>query len=149
MLATRLTSPQNLVNQEYARLTGDPPVEAKAGDGDAGSGDEGGKKTPNLSWMLQSRLQKLVDRTNDEWVSSYIFIGGHVLTSILRWTGYLGGIHGTLQQEIVAWLLQGDQTSAFRENLCTRLSLPTVNIILPLHRRKSETEGMPYEHRIF
>jgi len=56
-------------------------VEAKAGDGendgDAGSGDEGGKKkkTPNLSRMLKSRLQKLVDRTDDECVPSHIFIG--------------------------------------------------------------------------
>jgi len=63
--------PQKLVNKEYARLTGDSAVEAKAGDGendgDAGSGDEGGKKkkTPNLSRMLKSRLQKLVDGTDD------------------------------------------------------------------------------------
>jgi len=51
-------------------------VEAKAGegenDGDAESGDEGGKKTPNLSLMLKSGLQKLVDRTDDECVSSHI-----------------------------------------------------------------------------
>jgi len=73
--------PQKLANKEYIRLTADPPVEAKAGDGkndgDAGSGDEGGKKkkTPNLSRMLKSRLQKLVDRTDDECVSSHIFIG--------------------------------------------------------------------------
>ena len=72
--------PQKLVNKEYTRLTGDSPVEAKAGDGendgDGGSGDEGGKKkkTPNLSRMLKSRLQKLVDRTDDECVPSYIFI---------------------------------------------------------------------------
>ena len=56
-------------------------MEAKGGDGendgDAGSGDEGGKKkkTPNLSRMLKSRLQKLVDRTDDECVPSHIFIG--------------------------------------------------------------------------
>jgi len=45
--------PQKLVNKEYTRLTGDPAMEAKAGDGknhgSGGSGDEGGKKTPNLS----------------------------------------------------------------------------------------------------
>ena len=44
---------QTLVNNEYARLTGDLPVEAKVADaendGGLGSGDEGGKKTPNLS----------------------------------------------------------------------------------------------------
>jgi len=63
-------------------------VEAKAGDGesdgDTGSGDEGGKKTPNLSLMLKSRLQKLVDRADDECVSSHIFIDRHVLTPILQ-----------------------------------------------------------------
>jgi len=62
---TRQTSlrnflPQKLVNNEYIRLTGDRAVEGKAGDagndGDAGSGDEGRKKTPNLSWMLKSCL---------------------------------------------------------------------------------------------
>ena len=72
---------QKLVNKEYVRLTGDSPVEAKAADAendvDAGSGDEGGKKKkpPNLSRMLKSRLQKLVDKTDDECVSSHIFIG--------------------------------------------------------------------------
>ena len=35
----------------------------------------GGKKTPNLSRMLKSRLQKLVDKTDDECVSSCVFIG--------------------------------------------------------------------------
>lgn len=37
-------------------------------DRDGGSGDEGGKKkkTPNLSRILKSRLQKLVDKTDDE-----------------------------------------------------------------------------------
>jgi len=38
---------QALVNNEYARLTGDSPVEAKVADaendGGSGSGDEGGK----------------------------------------------------------------------------------------------------------
>ena len=73
--------PQKLVNKEYVRLTGDSSVEAKAADvendGDPGSGDEGGKKkkTPNLSRTLKSRLQKLVDKTHDECVSSHIFIG--------------------------------------------------------------------------
>jgi len=63
---------QKLVNKEFTRLTGKPPEEAKAvdveNDGDAGSGGEGGKKkkTPNLSRMLKSRLQKLVDKTDDE-----------------------------------------------------------------------------------
>jgi len=72
---------QRLVNKEYARLAGDSPVEAKVADakndGGPGSGDEGGKKkkTPNLSWMLKSRLQKRVDKTDDKCVSSYIFIG--------------------------------------------------------------------------
>ena len=93
-------------------------MEAKAGDGendgDAGSGDEGGKKTPNLSLMLKSRLRKLVGRSDDECVSSRIFIGRHILTSILQWTGYLWGIHGTPWQEIMARLLKGDQeTSMF------------------------------------
>ena len=65
---------QKLVNKEYTRLTGDPPEEAKVADaendGDVGSGGEGGKKkkTPNLSRMLKSRLQKLVDKTDDECV---------------------------------------------------------------------------------
>lgn len=67
---------QKLVNKEYARLTGVPLEEVKAAevenDGDAGSGDEGGKKkkTPNLSRMLKSRLQKLVDKAGDECASS-------------------------------------------------------------------------------
>ena len=60
----------------------------------------GKKKTPNPSWMLEPRFQKLVDRTDDECVSSYIFIGQRVLTSIFQWTGYLYGIHGTPQREI-------------------------------------------------
>jgi len=56
-------------------------VEAKVADaendGGPGPGDEEGKKlkTPNLFRMLKSRLQKLVDKTDDECVSSYIFIG--------------------------------------------------------------------------
>jgi hypothetical protein len=67
---------QKLVNKEYARLTGAPLEEAKAADpehdGDGGSGEEGGKKkkTPNLSRMLKSRLQKLVDKTDDECAPS-------------------------------------------------------------------------------
>lgn len=70
---------QKLVNKEYSRLTGESPGEAKAADaendGDAGSGDEAGKKkkTPNLSRVLKSRLQKLVDKTADECVSSCDF----------------------------------------------------------------------------
>ena len=40
--------PQKLFNKEYVRLTGESPEEAKAADaendGDAGSGDEAGKK---------------------------------------------------------------------------------------------------------
>jgi hypothetical protein len=57
-------------------LTGASPEDATAADaendGGAGSGDEGGKKkkTPNLSRMLKSRLQKLVDKTDDECASS-------------------------------------------------------------------------------
>ena len=45
-------------------------------DRDGGSGDKGGKKkkTPNLSRILKSRLQKLVDKTDDECVSTQIFI---------------------------------------------------------------------------
>lgn len=45
-------------------------------DGDAGSGDEGGKKkkTPNLPRMLKSRLQKLVDKTDDECASPSTFV---------------------------------------------------------------------------
>jgi len=56
-------------------------VEAKAADaendGDPGSGDEGGKRRriPNLSRMLKSRSQKLVDKADNECVSSHIFIG--------------------------------------------------------------------------
>jgi hypothetical protein len=71
---------QKLVNKEYARLTGAPLEEAKAADpehdGDGGSGEEGGKKkkTPNLSRMLKSRLQKLVDKTDDECAPSPLFI---------------------------------------------------------------------------
>ena len=43
-------------------------------DGDPGSGDEGGKKkTPDLSQLLKSRLQKLVDKA--KCVSFHIFIG--------------------------------------------------------------------------
>ena len=80
--------PQKLFNKEYARSTGDSAVDARAGDeesdGDTGSRDEGGKKkTPNLSRMLKSRLQKLVDKTDDECVSSHTSIGCHVLTSVL------------------------------------------------------------------
>ena len=44
-------------------------------DGDPGSRDEGGKKQiPNLSQLLKSRLQKRVDKTNDECVSFHIFV---------------------------------------------------------------------------
>lgn len=69
---------QKLANKEYNRLAGVSPEEAKVvdpeNDGDAGSGVEGGKKkkTPNLSRMLKSRLQKLVDKTDDEYASSPI-----------------------------------------------------------------------------
>ena len=52
-LRDRTDVPRKLVNKEYARLTGDPPVEAGDGDGGVGSGDEGGKKTPDLSRILQ------------------------------------------------------------------------------------------------
>ena len=45
-------------------------------DGDVGSGDEGGKKkkSPNLSRILKSRLQKLVEKTDDECASSHVLI---------------------------------------------------------------------------
>jgi len=74
------TQPTSFINKEYARVAGDSPMEAKAvdaeNDGDPGSGGEGGKKvTPNLSRMLKSRLQNLVDKTNHECVSFHIFIG--------------------------------------------------------------------------
>jgi len=71
---------QKLVNKEYTRLTGDPPQETKAADadndGDAGSGDEGGKKkkTPNLSRTLKSRLQKLVEKADDGCALSLVFM---------------------------------------------------------------------------
>ena len=42
-------------------------------DGNAGFEDEGGR-VPNLSRMFKSRLQKLVDRADDECVSSHVFI---------------------------------------------------------------------------
>ena len=64
-------------------MTGDPLAEAKAADaendGDGGSGDEGGKKkkTPNLSRILKTRLQKLVDKTDDECASARIFISDY------------------------------------------------------------------------
>ena len=76
--------PQKLVNKEYVRLTGESPEEAKAADpendGDAGSGDEAGKKkkTPNLSRVLKSRLQKLVDKTADECASLPVFSLSHL-----------------------------------------------------------------------
>ena len=43
-------------------------------DGDVGSGDEGGKKkkTPNLSRTLKSRLQRLVEKTDDEYALSRV-----------------------------------------------------------------------------
>ena len=56
-------------------------MEVKAADAendrDPGPGDEGGKKRriSNLSRMLRSRLWKLVDKADDECVSSHIFIG--------------------------------------------------------------------------
>jgi len=74
--ATQLTS---FINKEYARLAGDSPVETIAADaendGGPGSGDEGGKKTSNLSRLLKSRLQKLIAKADDECVSFHIFIG--------------------------------------------------------------------------
>ena len=81
--------PQKPFNEEYIWLMGDSAVEAKAGDGEnvgyAGSGDEalreGGRRHP-ISLMFKSRLQKLVDRTDDECVSSHIFTGRHVLIPI-------------------------------------------------------------------
>jgi len=63
---------QALVDKEYALLTGDSPVEVKAADAENDGGGE--KKTPNLSRMLRSRLQKLVNKNDDGCVSSYIFI---------------------------------------------------------------------------
>ena len=80
---------QKLVNKEFTRLTGNPPEEAKAvdveNDGDVGSGGEGGKKkkTPNLSRMLKSRLQKLVDKTDDECAPSTSPSYAYTLTTIL------------------------------------------------------------------
>ena len=70
-------------------MTGNPPEEAKAvdveNDGDVGSGGEGGKKkkTPNLSRMLKSRLQKLVDKTDDEWAPSTSPPYAYTLTTVL------------------------------------------------------------------
>ena len=83
---------QKLVNKEYTRLTGESPEEAKAADaendGDAGSGDEAGKKkkTPNLSRTLKSRLQKLVDKTADEYALPHRCSRICTLTSFLQWT---------------------------------------------------------------
>lgn len=49
----------------------------------AGGGKGGEKKTPNISWMLKSRLQKLVNRSDDEYVSSHIPIGRHVKVGLV------------------------------------------------------------------
>ena len=68
---------------------GDSVVEAKAGDGEnvgyAGSEDEAlreGRRRHLISLVFKSRLQKLVDRTDDKCVSSHIFTGRHVLIPI-------------------------------------------------------------------
>ncbi|KAI0640070.1 Bromodomain-containing protein [Trametes polyzona] len=58
-----------LSTKEYSRITGtkeEPP--ADDGDEKAGSDDDGGtkKKTPNLHRLLKTRLQKLVDKTDDK-----------------------------------------------------------------------------------
>ena len=80
---------QKLVNKEFTRLTGNPPEEVRAvdveNDGDVGSGGEGGKKkkTPNLSRMLKSRLQKLVDKTDDECAPSPFPPCAYTLISVL------------------------------------------------------------------
>jgi len=67
---------QKIVNKEYAQFDGRP----------TGGGKGGKKKTPNLFWMLKSRLQKLVDGTDDKCVSLHIFIGRYVKLGLVLYS---------------------------------------------------------------
>lgn len=70
---------QKLVKKEYAKMTGTTEEAAEdegdehAGDGvahEGGSEEEGGKKKkpPNMNRLLKTRLQKLVEKTDDSYV---------------------------------------------------------------------------------
>lgn len=66
---------QKLVTKESNKLTGaNEPVDGDDHDGNADGSDaegDGGKKKkpPNMTRLLKSRLQKLVEKTDDEYVS--------------------------------------------------------------------------------
>ena len=64
---------QKLVNKESTKLTGVPAGDdddAEA-NGEAGSDNEDKKKkAPNMSRLLKTRLQKLIDKTDDKYVPS-------------------------------------------------------------------------------
>ena len=65
---------QKLVNKESTKLTGIPAGDdddAEA-NGDGVSDDEDKKKkAPNLNRLLKTRLQKLVDKTDDTYVFTF------------------------------------------------------------------------------
>lgn len=70
-----MSSSQKLVLKESSRLTGvavGEEVDDAEGHGEAGSDGEEGKKkkAPNMNRLLKTRLQKLVDKTDDSYVPS-------------------------------------------------------------------------------
>lgn len=62
-------SPQKLVQKESAKISGVPKPEGDDGAGSDGDGEgTKKKKTPNMSRLLKSRLQKLIEKTDDLFV---------------------------------------------------------------------------------
>lgn len=70
--ADRHVAPQKMVRKQYAKLTGRSMDEHPDGEGGehgaGGSGDEAKTKKPNLQRQMKSKLQKLVNKTDDECV---------------------------------------------------------------------------------
>ena len=62
-------SPQKLVQKESAKLSGVPKPDGEDGAGSDGDGEgTKKKKIPNMSRLLKSRLQKLIEKTDDSFV---------------------------------------------------------------------------------
>ena len=72
------SSTQKLVHKESSKLTGAPPGDDDdaEGNGEVGSDNEDKKKkAPNMNRLLKTRLQKLVDKTDDKCVSPFMDYG--------------------------------------------------------------------------
>lgn len=116
---------QKLVIKEVSKLSGKADDgDHEDGDGEGSDGEEGKKKKgPNMHRLLKTRLQKVVDKADDTYVSN-----SHNCdrTDVEQRPRPFRRIHGTTKQEAMADLLQDYQEPAvFGDYLCEWLAQQT------------------------